>query len=275
MAENLLYRDQDGKLLPDYEVEHWTSYANCGPETAELFFVTDAKENEDEIKAAKRICAACRVASVCLMEAIENGEKFGIWGGKTEKERGHKSSRYNDAPKVQDEVLISPSTEETRELAEETHNEINNPNHLPLAGDWLTVGAIAELIGKGHNWVYARIKEKYIQLGEERMSNNVNRVRVHYPPSVAELIKEEADKDHAIPPTDAYLSIYALAAIIGRDRKWVAKRLPYITSHSETRRNPQNHQSSRYFHPEAVDALLALPLDILNQPVPIRDIEKG
>lgn len=36
---------------------------------------------------AKAICRACPVQTDCLTYAITNGEKHGIWGGKSERER--------------------------------------------------------------------------------------------------------------------------------------------------------------------------------------------
>jgi WhiB family redox-sensing transcriptional regulator len=36
---------------------------------------------------AKKVCAECPVASLCLEWALDNGERWGIWGGKSDKER--------------------------------------------------------------------------------------------------------------------------------------------------------------------------------------------
>ena len=38
-------------------------------------------------KDAKKICATCPVASQCLEWALDNGERFGVWGGMSEKDR--------------------------------------------------------------------------------------------------------------------------------------------------------------------------------------------
>jgi WhiB family redox-sensing transcriptional regulator len=37
--------------------------------------------------APKKICATCPVTEQCLEFAMENDERFGVWGGKTERER--------------------------------------------------------------------------------------------------------------------------------------------------------------------------------------------
>ena len=49
---------------------------------------------------AKAICRACSVQSECLEFAIENSEKFGIWGGLSERER-----RRIKRQRIQDEEV--------------------------------------------------------------------------------------------------------------------------------------------------------------------------
>ena len=61
----------------------WTEEANCKGADADLFF----PERGASTRKAKAICRACSVQSVCLESAIENSEKFGIWGGMSERER--------------------------------------------------------------------------------------------------------------------------------------------------------------------------------------------
>ena len=39
------------------------------------------------VQAAKQLCSECMVRSECLAFAMEGDEKFGIWGGLTERER--------------------------------------------------------------------------------------------------------------------------------------------------------------------------------------------
>ena len=48
-----------------------------------LFF----SEQLDDITRAKAFCAGCVVREDCLEYALRNGEKFGIWGGMSERER--------------------------------------------------------------------------------------------------------------------------------------------------------------------------------------------
>lgn len=61
----------------------WQDYANCRGVDADLFF----PERGASTRKAKAICAACEVRAQCLEYAITHGEKFGIWGGMSERER--------------------------------------------------------------------------------------------------------------------------------------------------------------------------------------------
>ncbi len=61
----------------------WQDYANCRGADADLFF----PERGASTRKAKAICAECQVQAECLDFAIEIGEKFGIWGGMSERER--------------------------------------------------------------------------------------------------------------------------------------------------------------------------------------------
>ena len=61
----------------------WTEEANCKGAEADLFFPERGASTRKE----KAICMACSVQPECLEYAIENSEKFGIWGGMSERER--------------------------------------------------------------------------------------------------------------------------------------------------------------------------------------------
>jgi WhiB family redox-sensing transcriptional regulator len=64
--------------------EHWQNRANCVGVEPELFFPTS---RNDSAKDAKRICRNCPVQRECAQSARDNGEEFGVWGGRTEQER--------------------------------------------------------------------------------------------------------------------------------------------------------------------------------------------
>jgi len=61
----------------------WQDGANCRGANADLFF----PERGASTRAAKAICRECQVREECLEFAITTGEKFGIWGGMSERER--------------------------------------------------------------------------------------------------------------------------------------------------------------------------------------------
>ncbi len=63
--------------------EAWQSQANCMGVDPELFF----PERGSSTREAKEVCRGCVVRVDCLEFAIANGEKFGIWGGMSERER--------------------------------------------------------------------------------------------------------------------------------------------------------------------------------------------
>jgi WhiB family redox-sensing transcriptional regulator len=63
--------------------ESWQLYANCLGVDPDLFF----PERGASTKEAKAVCRACVVREDCLEYALDNSEKFGIWGGLSERER--------------------------------------------------------------------------------------------------------------------------------------------------------------------------------------------
>jgi WhiB family redox-sensing transcriptional regulator len=83
--------------------EDWMLAAACRGRT-ELFFAPDDSETRSERRrreaAAKAVCASCAVRVECLMDALESDERFGIWGGLTERER--RSLRRGNSVSPQD-----------------------------------------------------------------------------------------------------------------------------------------------------------------------------
>jgi WhiB family redox-sensing transcriptional regulator len=68
----------------------WLLAANCRGRT-DLFFAPDETESRRERRRreaqAKAVCQECVVREACLSEALVADERFGIWGGLTERER--------------------------------------------------------------------------------------------------------------------------------------------------------------------------------------------
>ena len=62
----------------------WQEYSNClGVDPGSLSFQSGVRRP----KKAKEVCRGCVVREDCLEFALANGEKFGIWGGMSERER--------------------------------------------------------------------------------------------------------------------------------------------------------------------------------------------
>lgn len=61
----------------------WQERALCAQTDPEVFF----PEKGGSTKEAKRVCASCDVRLECLEYALNNEERFGIWGGMSERER--------------------------------------------------------------------------------------------------------------------------------------------------------------------------------------------
>ncbi len=61
----------------------WYDRASCLGADADVFFPKKGGSS----RAAKRVCQGCDVRAECLASALANGERFGIWGGLSERER--------------------------------------------------------------------------------------------------------------------------------------------------------------------------------------------
>lgn len=92
--------DKIGQLI-DLQENSWTRYANCRGADSEIFF----PERGESVKPAKAICSVCVVQLRCLKDAMDRKERFGIWGGLSERERRRVRSqrrKYLAALGVQD-----------------------------------------------------------------------------------------------------------------------------------------------------------------------------
>ena len=61
----------------------WQERALCAQTDPEAFF----PEKGGSTREAKKVCVSCEVRAECLEYALENDERFGIWGGLSERER--------------------------------------------------------------------------------------------------------------------------------------------------------------------------------------------
>lgn len=75
-----------GVRRPDNEDDNplaWQVDSLCAQTDPEAFFPEKGGSTRD----AKRICTSCEVRAQCLEYALANDERFGIWGGLSERER--------------------------------------------------------------------------------------------------------------------------------------------------------------------------------------------
>ena len=70
-------------VAPEPVDDEWQERALCAQTDPEAFF----PEKGGSTREAKRICLGCEVRDNCLEYALAHDERFGIWGGLSERER--------------------------------------------------------------------------------------------------------------------------------------------------------------------------------------------
>jgi WhiB family redox-sensing transcriptional regulator len=68
---------------PVLEERPWAVYAACRDEQGMTFF----PQSKADEAIALTICGICPVRAECLDHALDTNERFGVWGGTTEKGR--------------------------------------------------------------------------------------------------------------------------------------------------------------------------------------------
>lgn len=76
----------------------WMEAGLCAQTDPESFF----PEKGGSTREAKRVCRTCTVAAECLDWALDNDERFGIWGGLSERERRALKRALNAQPTCQE-----------------------------------------------------------------------------------------------------------------------------------------------------------------------------
>jgi len=73
----------DALALAEGPMPSWQERSLCAQTDPEAFF----PEKGGSTREAKKVCVGCDVRSECLEYALANDERFGIWGGLSERER--------------------------------------------------------------------------------------------------------------------------------------------------------------------------------------------
>ena len=74
---------EDAWVLGPDGVFAWQQEALCAQTDPEAFF----PEKGGSTREAKKVCQTCVVRAECLEYALAHDERFGIWGGLSERER--------------------------------------------------------------------------------------------------------------------------------------------------------------------------------------------
>jgi WhiB family transcriptional regulator, redox-sensing transcriptional regulator len=61
----------------------WQERALCAQTGPDFFFPAPGSSTRE----AKQLCGACEERAACLAYALDNDERFGVWGGLSERER--------------------------------------------------------------------------------------------------------------------------------------------------------------------------------------------
>jgi WhiB family redox-sensing transcriptional regulator len=72
-----------GAELLAFHIPTWMDDGLCAQTSPDDFFPDQGEGVAD----AKKVCAACPVSTQCLTYALDNRERFGVWGGTTAEER--------------------------------------------------------------------------------------------------------------------------------------------------------------------------------------------
>lgn len=68
---------------PVLDERPWAVFSTCRGADPGMFFAS----TRDDERSALALCAVCTVSEQCLDFALETRERFGVWGGTTERER--------------------------------------------------------------------------------------------------------------------------------------------------------------------------------------------
>ncbi|MBF6138237.1 WhiB family transcriptional regulator [Nocardia otitidiscaviarum] len=79
-------------IVPLVEAEDpaWRELALCSQTDPDVFF----PEKGGSTREAKLVCGRCEVQGECLEYALAHDERFGIWGGLSERERRKRKDEF-------------------------------------------------------------------------------------------------------------------------------------------------------------------------------------
>lgn len=108
----------------------WHDHAACSGESGVLFYPPARPERRAarlrRESRARAVCAGCPVRGDCLQHAIDHVERYGIWGGLTDRERRLATSpSAGGEPRPGDAHVVAPAGDPaTVELGHEREHEL-------------------------------------------------------------------------------------------------------------------------------------------------------
>ena len=75
----------------------WTELAECQYTDPEIFYPEEGGSARIRYAAAKKTCRDCGVRAECLEYALANDERYGVWGGLSERERRRLQGQRKEA----------------------------------------------------------------------------------------------------------------------------------------------------------------------------------
>lgn len=87
---------QQVERLLDVDLPEWYEDARCAQTGPAAFFPNKGQSPRE----AKKVCRACPVREQCLAYALENGERWGVWGGTTDEERRKLRDKGEGKPRI-------------------------------------------------------------------------------------------------------------------------------------------------------------------------------
>lgn len=103
---------------------YWWRQAECSHVNADAFF----PDRGASTRKARELCTQCKVSSACLVLALEANEKFGIWGGVSERPRRELKKilklggTWDDVIEIQQQAMNSPggiNADQVKKMAEQ------------------------------------------------------------------------------------------------------------------------------------------------------------
>jgi WhiB family redox-sensing transcriptional regulator len=111
----------------------WRPKAECLGEDTDFFYIDERSSNQP----AMAVCSRCEVRAQCLIEAIENKERWGIFGGMLPHERAKVDKAVTHLPRDLSRQIIydiSQTTPLQRWGKNVRDNNRNSTNQSDLRG---------------------------------------------------------------------------------------------------------------------------------------------